>query len=134
MSSTENVIIRYELARIRIRDLNKKRNALLKSCEKINGAEYPLGSPRSGKTCLSAAYDELISIIEDSHGDGYPYYKVVKEMSAAGDICGSCYESHKIKKGPLADAKKEFFNAKRAVHYAGMKLLKEGKFKCQQKQ
>jgi len=73
---------------------------------------------------LNSVFDELLSMIEENHGEYYTYEEVLDEMQAENKCCDFCYESYKVKARSLADAKKEFGNAKRQISNIGKSLLK----------
>lgn len=116
----QEVIIRYELARAGVRGLKAKRLGLISSCE--NG-----GDDEQAGNCLTYAFSEMVDLQKENQGDWYSYEEVLNNLQSEGNICDSCYEAYQIKIGPLADAKQEFGNAKRAIYYAGRKLIKERK-------
>jgi len=131
MDKYEKLIIRHESARKNVQDLKLKRSELLKHCENVEEVESSPGSGyffKTGKICLNKAYDELMEAMDEDLSEGYQvsgysYKEILEDMHCQENICEHCYESYKIKIGSLADAKKEFGNAKRAIYHAGKKLI-----------
>ena len=128
MDKYKKLIIRYEKARSAVKDLALKRSELLGSCANIDEVEYPQGLgmyQETRQTCLFIAFQNLLEVNDENIGEEYSYSEVLDEMRGEDNVCDACYESYKIKKGSLADARKEFGNAKRALSHAGKRLLKD---------
>ena len=119
----KEAIIRYETARQLVSNLKKKRSAMIGECKSIKTVDDPTGFGKieTGVLCLRAVFDELMEII-DLNGGGYSYEEVIGNMHYDKKCCDSCFESYKIKTGPLSEAKKEFGEAKRALSRMGKKL------------
>ena len=126
MNKFQEVIMRYENARKLVQTLKEKRSTLISECENIDftvdhdGFDIPVGT-----LCLVAAHDNLLQTIQENYGQGYSYEEELNNMHCEGECCDSCLESYHIKTGPLADAKREFGNAKRQLSYVGKKLINE---------
>ena len=123
MDKFQEVIVRHENARKLVQDLKKKRLDLIGECENTDfvdegGFQIPVG-----ELCLKTAFDDLLSTIQENYGEGYSYEEILNNMHCEGACCDTCLESYQIKTGPLAEAKKEFGNAKRQLSYAGKKLI-----------
>ena len=119
----EEAIIRYETARQLVSNLKKKRSVMIGECKSIKTVDDPTGFGKieTGVLCLRSVFDELMEIIE-LNGGGYSYDEVIGNMHYDKKCCDSCFESYKIKTGPLSEAKKEFGEAKRALSRMGKKL------------
>ena len=119
----KEAIIRYETARQLVSNLKKKRSAMIGECKSIKTVDDPAGFGKieTGVLCLRSVFDELMEIIE-LNGGGYSYEEVIGNMHYDKKCCDSCFESYKIKTGPLSEAKKEFGEAKRALSRMGKKL------------
>ena len=119
----KEAIIRYETARQLVSNLKEKRLALIGECKSIKTIDDPegYGKIETGVLCLKSVFDELMAII-DLNGGGYSYEEVIGNMHYDKKCCDSCFESYKIKTGPLSEAKKEFGEAKRALSRMGKKL------------
>ncbi len=110
----QKLILRYETARRLVRDLKKKRQELM--ADHITDEE---------DICFINAFNEW--------ADGYSYdgdHQIsflahVEQMNKSGDLCDNCLESVRIKRKDLLEAKKEFGLAKKAISYAGSKLMKQ---------
>lgn len=127
MDKSTKVIIRYESARQSVSTLKAKRSQLISECENLG--EIPCqsgyGVVQTGRICLSDAYDELMTTLNENPGEGYSYEEIIENMHCEDKICDSCYESYQIKTGSLRDAREEFGNAKRQMSRIGKKLIKE---------
>ena len=119
----KEAIIRYETDRQLVSNLKEKRLALIGECKSIKTIDDPegFGKIETGVLCLKSVFDELMEII-DLNGGGYSYEEVIGNMHYDKKCCDSCFESYKIKTGPLSEAKKEFGEAKRALSRMGKKL------------
>lgn len=121
----QKAIIRYESARQLVGNLKKERNDLISKCEKLGVSEDQSGFlVETGVLCLTQAYNDLMESLHDSYDEYYTYGDIIDDMHAEGTCCDSCRNSYRIKTGPLADARKEFGNAKRALSNVGKKLIK----------
>lgn len=121
----QKAIVRYESARQLVSSLSKERNDLISKCEKLGVSEDRHGDlVETGVLCLTQAYNDLMEVLSDNYGEYYTYDEIIGEMHAEGTCCDSCRNSYRIKTGPLADARKEFGNAKRALSNVGKKLIK----------
>ncbi len=127
MDKSTKVIIRYESARQLVSTLKAKRSQLISECENLG--EIPCqsgyGTVETGTTCLSLAYDVLMTTLNENPGEGYSYEEILTDEQCGGRVCDSCYEAYEIKVGPLRDARGEFGNAKRQMSRIGKKLIKE---------
>lgn len=123
----QNAIIRYESARQLVSSISKERNDLISKCEMLSTSEDSHGVlVETGVLCLRSAHDLLTETLNENHGEYYTYEEIIDEMHADDTCCDHCHKSYKIKIGPLADARKEFGNAKRALSNIGKKLIKGG--------
>ena len=127
MNNFQNAILRYEKSRQLVSALNAKRYALLSDCESTDSINDPhgVGEIPVGTLCLVSVYDELMTTISENFGEGYSYEEILSNMHGEGLVCEACNESYKIKTGPLAAAKKELGEAKRALSRAGTTLINE---------
>ena len=121
-------IIRYEKARQLVSNLKQKRLSLIGECEKLTTIDDPegYGKIETGILCLNTVFNEMLSLNEESREDGYSYTEILEYEHDEGRCCDSCYQSYQIKVFPLADAKKDFGMAKRALSNMGKKLIKGG--------
>lgn len=111
MNKSEELIYQYERARQKVSILKAERRNLISECPGQDTTDDQNGSPVSfGKLCLS-------DIWEDESPDDYE--SVLEHIG-----CEACNKSYQIKRGPLADAQKEFGKIKRRLSYAGKKLIK----------
>ena len=111
MNKSEELIHQYEVCRAKISALKLERSNLINECDKIDAVDFN-GLPMTvGELCLS-------SLWEDDGRDSY--HEAVEEFA-----CEHCKKSFAIKRGPLAEARKEFGNIKRRLTYLGKKLIKE---------
>lgn len=124
MDKYQKAIHRYESARQLTSALKFKRSKLINECEHIDTIDDPrgYGKVEIGTLCLTSVFNELMDTIE-MNGPGYSYEETMENMHCEERCCDKCYESYQIKIGPLAEAKKEFGNAKRALSYVGKKLI-----------
>lgn len=125
MDKFKKVIQRYETARQLVSTLKEKRRLLIAECESTDLIPCPsgYGEVETGKLCLTSAFNELMETIEEN-GPGYDYEETLQIMHAENRCCDHCYESYGIKVGPLAEARKEFGNAKRQISRIGKELIK----------
>jgi len=123
----KNSILRYEKARQAVSTLTAERKALIVDCESIDTVPESHNSPymvEVGQLCLNTAFDRLMSIQADNPGEMYSYSEVLEEMHAGGECCDFCNKSFFIKHTSLAEAKREFGEAKRALSRMGKQIIK----------
>ena len=125
ISKCESAIIRHEKARAEVLLLKSNHSSLLSKCKgmhthkDLNGFVF-----LSGKPCGAVAWDYMAEEV----GDGcYVSFEDVflNEINDGEGACSVCIEAFSLKHGALADARKEFGNAKRAISNIGKKLIKE---------
>jgi hypothetical protein len=120
----KKAVANYESSRSLVRELKNKRSKLIHDCELNDG---------KSSICLVLAWDENLSMNEDN-GEMYDYCDVLSEGVLEGKYCHSCLESYELKKGPLAEASKNFGNAKRALSRYGAKILGDSKQPAKEKE
>ncbi len=132
----EDAIVRYEIARKLVSNLKEKNKALIYGCDNLKCQEGESWEDVvDRKPCLVMAWDWMVS-----ENKGEPYYNQIDydEVLHAGQgdfdigtisngVCNKCREAHAIKRGELAEAKKEFGAAKRSLSAIGKKLMKGSK-------
>lgn len=120
MKSAEQLIIDHEKARAVLAKLKSDRVHLMSQCSNITtlqcGLEVGHGS------CFGRAWDDLQDLIKENL-EHYTYQEVMEESDG---VCETCLESYKLKVGPMAEARRVFGNAKRAISVRGKKLISEG--------
>lgn len=127
MDKYKEAIHRYEASRQLLSTLKSKRSDLILECGSIERMAT-IGNPlptQTGTLCLVSVHEVLLDTIQNNYGEGYSYDEILENERYEGNCCEACYESYQIKKGPLAEAKKEFGNAKRALSHIGKKLIEE---------
>jgi len=126
MDKFQKAIHRYEVSRQLVSTLKRKRSNLINDCESIDTIDDPSGYGKKevGMLCLTSVFNELMEII-DFDGPGYDFDEILQIMHCEGRCCDACHDSYQIKIGQLAEARKEFGNAKRALSYIGKSLIKE---------
>ena len=112
MNKSEELIYQYEIARQKISSLKSERLELVELCTVPDSSDDGHGGTYffSGDLCLSKLW-------EDDGRD--TYHEAIEEFA-----CEHCKKSFAIKRGPLAEARKEFGNIKRRLTYLGKKLIK----------
>ena len=113
MNKSEELILKYESARQKISRLKSDRLELIELCTAPDSSDDGHGGTYffSGDLCLSKLWED----------DGRcTYHEAIKEFA-----CEHCKKSFAIKRGPLAEARKEFGNIKRRLTYLGKKLIME---------
>lgn len=120
MSKAEQLIIEYETLRQKISNLKADRSELAELCTVPDSHDDGRGGIHhlSGELCLTKAWNEMLEMNRQNN-EFYSYFEVLAEVG-----CEHCIKSHEIKRGPLAEARKEFGNVKRRLSYAGKKLIK----------
>lgn len=121
----QSAIARYETARQMVSKLRMQRTDLIKECESIETIDSTHGRIETGTLCLNSVYSEMIEDNRENFPDGYSYEETMENAHDEERCCDACYKSYEIKTGPLAAARKEFGNAKRALSYIGKKLIKD---------
>lgn len=120
--TTDQLVSDYERLRQLVRDLAKEKIALIEQCEGI--IDFPLS-----ETCLKKAWDEYTSSDNwGAYGDGpgYQYEEIINnEAENEDEYCTFCQQAYALKLGPIAQAKKDLGNAKRALSRRGKLLLKK---------
>ena len=113
MNKAEELILGYEIARQKISTFKAERSNLVDLCTVPDSSDDGRGGTYffSGELCLSKLW-------EDDSRDSY--HEAIEEFA-----CEHCKKSFAIKRGPLAEARKEFGNIKRRLTYLGKKLIKE---------
>jgi len=116
MSKSEDLILKYEIARQKISGLKSERLRLIELCTVPDSHDDGLGGIHhfAGDLCLSKLWES------DGRDGRDTYHEAVEEFA-----CEHCKKSFAIKRGPLAEARKEFGNIKRRLSYLGKKLIKE---------
>lgn len=116
-------ILRYERYRQLVSSLKLKRLKLIAECDNLDSAPDPDGFGRieTGTLCLVTAHNELVDFLDINYLERHSYIDVLEDSG-----CDSCIKSYKIKVGPLAEAKKEFGQAKRSISSLGKKIIKLG--------
>lgn len=112
MDKFQEAIGEYEMARQSVSDLKKQRLSLLDECTEM----WEHGN------CLYAAY---AAIREEGEQDEYGHHGSFEDELESGEYCESCRESYRIKKGPLAEARAKFGNAKRKLSRLGKRVIAE---------
>lgn len=127
MNNFQKVILRYEESRQSVQALKSKRSLLISQCENVDSISDPhgVGEISVGALCLVSVHSELMTIVSENYGEGYSYEEILSNMHSEGEVCEACNESYQIKTGPLAAAKKELGEAKRALSRAGKVLISE---------
>lgn len=110
-----DAIKRYEKGRQLVQSLTNKRLSLRLECLHAEPYDYE-------NICLVLAYNDTMALCKENN-EYYSYDEVMDEGYADGDYCETCHQSYQIKKGPLADARKEFGEAKRALSRLGKILI-----------
>ena len=121
-------IIRHELARQAASTLTLKRSALLSECESFDTVEDNHGQiVEIGQTCGMAAWSYMEDANHKSHWDEQLTFEDAFKIyiNDENGACDKCLEAYKIRNNELAQAKREFGNAKRSISYYGKKLIKE---------
>ncbi len=113
MIKSEELILKYEIARQKISSLKSERLKLIELCTVPDSHDDGRGGivHFAGELCLSKLW-------EDDGRDSY--HEAIEEFA-----CEHCKKSFAIKRGPLMDAKKELGNIKRRLAVFGKKLIKE---------
>ena len=122
----EAIIIRHEKARALVSELNEKRRSLVSNCETWDNIEDNHGQIISvGVPCGVTAWDSMISNNADLPYDEQQTFEDVfyHELYDGEGACDNCKKAFEIKRGSLAEARKEFGNAKRALSRMGKKLI-----------
>jgi hypothetical protein len=123
MKSAEELISSYEQFRALVRTLINQKSDLLDECE-LNDGEF------GGSVCLGSAWKAFQCEGNSSgpYGEGYSYsYAEIlnNEAENKGEFCTNCQQAYAIKTGPLAKARKDFGNTKRALSSRGKMLIKK---------
>ena len=119
MNRSQQLIIRYEKARSAVAQLARLRQNLIDRCS-ITHAKHDYDY----RPCLAVAYEEMNEANSENWPDGYSFDEVFDEGFHEDRYCHYCYVSRMIKLGPLAEAKAEFANSKRALSSLGKQLIK----------
>ena len=113
MKSAEQLIIEHEKARGVVSSLKAERLGLMAECDRITDEQF--GLRVSDGCCYASAWSEFQDIVSE----GVSFLEVIEESDS---VCSNCLQAYKLKVGPLADARKVFGNAKRAISARGKKL------------
>ena len=120
--------MRYETARAKVSDLNHKRKSLVNMCAGIDTTEDHHGMiVEIGSNCFVGAWDYMVNHNQgESYEDQIDYDDAfIIYMNDDNGACPSCQQAYRLKHGELAEARKEFGNAKRALSRLGKKLIGE---------
>ena len=128
MSKIEILIIRHEKARAVVSQLNEKRRSLVSGCEGLDSIDDNHGQIVDvGLPCGVVAWESMVK-----ENAGLPYDEqqtfddvFYHELYDGEGACDNCKKAFEIKRGSLAEARKEFGNAKRALSRLGKKLIKD---------
>ncbi len=131
MSNYAEVIKRYEKARQVVVALTEKKMALVSDCDNMKQGDdhhnWELREP-----CLVVAWSWM-----KSENKGEPSYNCVSydEVilsgedfdigTVSGSVCDKCLEAYKMKRGDIAEAKKEFGAAKRSLSAIGKRIMRD---------
>lgn len=130
MTKYIEAIKRYEQARQIVNTLTENKRSLVSDCDNMKQGDdhhnWELRNP-----CLVVAWSWM-----QENNKGEAYYDQIKYgeiMLGAGDdfdigtisggICDKCRDAYAIKRGALADAKKEFGAAKRSLSAIGKQII-----------
>ena len=115
-------------ARALVRKLEMDRVTLVSECERtvfstVPPSPFTLPSEVDVKfgDCFSVAYEDMLELNKEN-GCRYDYFEVMQNLEGEG-VCKKCIDSYAIKIGPLAEARRVFGNAKRAISVRGKKLI-----------
>lgn len=128
MNKLKILIIRYEKARSLVSKLTEQRRSLISNCEGLDTIEDNHNQIVSvGVPCGVAAWELM-----GNENLGCPYDErtafedvFYSELYGGEGACDNCTKAFEIKRGTLAEARKEFGNAKRALSRLGKKLIGE---------
>ena len=131
MNKAEQVIKRYEAARQRKNMLEDVRRRLIANCANLYKFDPVTREIETGDNCFALAFAHTMKLNKAaSFDDCYSFDEVFAngELENGMSVCLSCKEAHEIKRGPLAEAKKELGSAKRQLAAIGKQLIaREGK-------
>ena len=111
-------IMEYEKTRQLVGTLEKKRNKLIAGCTKVDQTDIDF------KICLRMAFKETEEWCRDNN-EYYTFSEVLEEGHSEGKYCDNCMDAYRMKFGELAEARKNFGNAKRKLACLGKSLLKQ---------
>lgn len=125
MSKHSRAIRNYEKCRQEVERISKLRTELINNCTKYISPTSIIarGLDDGVDICLVRAMDETKELNNNDYSYFYSFSEVL-ESNENEDYCQNCIDSYAIKKGPLAEAKKNFGSAKRALSILGKSILK----------
>ena len=132
MCKLEKVIIRHEKARALVSGLNENRRSLVRNCEGLDSIDVNHNQVIDiGLPCGVVAWDQMVKENSCLPYDEQSTFEDVfySELYGGEGACDNCKKAFEIKRGPLAEAKKELGNAKRSLSRLGKKLI--GESECQ---
>ena len=116
MDKYKKAILIYEQARQKNTKLEEKRRKLISRCSFVDNTDY------HSKVCLALAYDEVGKLLKDGN-EYYTFGEVLLNGNAEGTYCDNCTNAYHLRINELADARKDFAQAKRNIAHLGKRLI-----------
>lgn len=121
MKAIEVILVEYELARAKSNELKKLRSELINKCINLSD-QYETGQNRA---CHEIAHYHFYSDDNKFFNGGRNFVLTYDEVLAEYG-CDSCNKARSLKVNEIAEAKKKFGNAKRALSARAKYLMDNG--------